>query len=262
MSLYFTFFNEFQIDKCDRLWVIDSGLDNGVAKCDPQLLAFDLKSDRLVYRHRFNTTLDKKGTSFLSAVTLNTVDPLHCDSLMAYIPDSTNNGLIVVDIKRDMAWRIEHESMLPEPKHMVSSVAGEKFTLTSGIFGVATDDTYLYYHGLASLTEYAVPLEVINNSTLMANSDADISEFVVRLGDRNGICTSSAMDDQGNLFCVTLNPIQLLQWNVNNPFEISNKNSIAINEKDLEFVSGIKVVRNSFHGKELWMLSNRYQVFT
>lgn len=44
--------NSFQIDKCDRLWVLDAGQINGEWKCGPQLLAFDLNSDKLIRRYK------------------------------------------------------------------------------------------------------------------------------------------------------------------------------------------------------------------
>lgn len=43
------------MDECDQMWVLDSGkiVDTNKVQCPPQLLLFNLKNDKLVYRYKF-----------------------------------------------------------------------------------------------------------------------------------------------------------------------------------------------------------------
>jgi Major royal jelly protein len=40
-------------DLCERLWVVDTGRVGAQQLCPPQVLAFDLKTDKVIYKHRF-----------------------------------------------------------------------------------------------------------------------------------------------------------------------------------------------------------------
>lgn len=251
------FNNSFQIDKCDRLWVIDSGRDNKGAQCAPQILVFDLATDDLIYRHRFSQSVYIPRASMLNNIALSG----SCEDVMAYVSDVKYHGLIVHDFRHNESWRIEDPSMYPEPSHGLITLAGESFVLMDGIFAIATDNKNLYYHALASRTEYAVPLQLINNSSFAKNiRSTSVNEAFKRLGVRQSNCAASAIDDRGNWYCVTVNPIRLLQWNVNTPFRGRYIKYLPINEKHLEFVAGMKVVKNNLGQNELWMMSNRDQV--
>jgi hypothetical protein len=46
----------FQIDRCNRLWVMDAGKIGDAQRCPPQVLAFDLNTDTLLYRHVVNAS--------------------------------------------------------------------------------------------------------------------------------------------------------------------------------------------------------------
>lgn len=60
-----------QVDKCDRLWVMDTGLadilGNPKVIAPPALVIFDLNSDKLIRRYTF-TKNDVKADSFLANV--------------------------------------------------------------------------------------------------------------------------------------------------------------------------------------------------
>jgi Major royal jelly protein len=59
-------------DKCDRLWVIDTGLDNvlGDAKqiVPTSIAIFDLKTDTLLRRAYFNEKMAKEDSFFANIV--------------------------------------------------------------------------------------------------------------------------------------------------------------------------------------------------
>lgn len=129
-----------------------------------------------------------------------------------------------------------------------------------GMFALATDREQLYFHPLASISEYAVPLSVINNRTNFMES-VDAMPYAFRaVGKRSSSCAAQAMDSHNNLYCVTFNPIKLTRWSPNKPYNVKYEMEIPADPQLLEFVSGMKVYKNDAGKEELWMISNRFQV--
>jgi len=50
-------------DHCDRLWVVDTGTIGNQQVCPPQILAFDLKTDKVIYTHRFSEVFPNASVS-------------------------------------------------------------------------------------------------------------------------------------------------------------------------------------------------------
>lgn len=245
------------------MWVIDSGNVGGVQHCPPQLLKFDLSTDRLLHRFRLPNDTYVAHASILIATNLLTQDPPprgNCARTMIYIPDVNYHGLIVYDHQADAAWRIENRFMYPDPDYGRHTIAGESFTLMDGIFSVNNDRQNLYFHPLASISEYSVPLSLINRRQNWEDNSGAMEDQFKLLGRRKSECAASAMDSRNNLYCVTLNPIKLFAWNTNTPYTTRNFGNLPAKSSELQFVSGMKVVRNPGGQEELWMLSNRFQV--
>lgn len=57
-----------------------------------------------------------------------------------------------------------------------------------------------------------------------------------------------------------MDPISIACWNYNKPYNNANIRK-WINNETLQFISGMKIVINSAGYEELWLLSNRLQVF-
>lgn len=58
----------FQIDDCQRLWVVDTGKLEFDYQCDPQILVFDLNTDQMIHRYRIPKDQVTKDTVFVSIV--------------------------------------------------------------------------------------------------------------------------------------------------------------------------------------------------
>lgn len=245
------------------MWVIDSGMVGLHAECPPQLLLFDLNTDQVIHRYRFNESLYTPGASLFVTPIVDVRDPPprgSCRRAMVYIADVNYHGLVVYDFMQNNAWRIENMFMYPDPNHGHHTVAGDSFILMDGIIGLAADKQNLYFHPMASITEYSVPLKIIDNATMFEHDMGAMHEAFRPLGQRSSECVVSAMDSNFNMYCVTFNPIELIMWNVNRPYDSKNFKKIPISSADLQFVSGMKVVRNHQGNEELWMLSNKFQV--
>lgn len=250
------------ITECNQMWVIDSGVIGTTQLCPPQLLQFDLATDRLLHRFRFpNVTYIPSGSLFITPNVLVQDPPPRgtCSRTMIYVADVSYHGLVVYDHQAQTSWRAENRFMYPDPDYGKHTIAGESFYLMDGMFALNNDKRNLYFHPLASASEYSVPLSALNRQQNWANGPEALPEEFRLLGRRRSECAASAIDGRNNVYCVTFNPVKLFVWNVNSPYNSRNFGNLPAKSDDLQFVSGMKVLRNREGQEELWMLSNRYQ---
>ena len=250
------------INECNQMWVIDSGVIGSQQMCPPQLLLFDLGSDTLIHRYRFDSSLYTPVASlFINPVSVvRDARRNACKESMIYVADVTNHGLVVYDYKNQRAWRVESQWMYPDPDFGNHTGAGESFVLMDGIFGLASDHENLYFHPLASINEFSVPLSVLNDANNFASGATAQENQFRKLGSRRSECAAEAIDSSGNIYCVTLNPISLISWNVRSvDYSTRTIYNIPVDANLLQFVSGMKVARNQAGQEELWLMSNRFQ---
>ncbi|XP_004530124.1 protein yellow isoform X2 [Ceratitis capitata] len=250
------------ITECNQMFVIDSGVIGMTQHCPPQLLVFDLNTDTLYHRYRFESSMYVPIASLLITPLVVVQDPPpkgRCRRLHVYIADVTHHGLVIYDSELNTAWRAENKFMYPDPDHGQHTIAGDNFILMDGMFALATDQRQLYFHPLASISEYAVPLSVLNNRTMWMDNLEAMPEAFRLVGRRSSECAAQAMDSHRNLYCVTFNPIKLIRWNPSKPYNVKYEIEVPADPQLLEFVSGMKVFKNDAGKEELWMISNRYQ---
>uniref|UniRef100_A0A0A1XQ23 Protein yellow n=2 Tax=Zeugodacus cucurbitae TaxID=28588 RepID=A0A0A1XQ23_ZEUCU len=250
------------ITECNQMFVLDTGVISMVQHCPPQLLVFDLNNDSLVHRYRFEpgTYIAVASLFIVPIVVVDDPPPKGlCRKLRVYIGDVTFHGLVIYDSELNTAWRAENKFMYPDPDHGTHLIAGEKFDLMDGMFGLATDRQQLFFHPLASVSEYSVPLSVINNRTNWLADVNSMTKSFRLVGNRTSQCAAQAMDSYNNLYCVIHNPIKLVRWNMNKPYSVKNEIEIPVDPELLQFVSGMKVFKTDGGKEELWMMSNRFQ---
>lgn len=103
-------------------------------------------------------------------------------------------------------------------------------------------------------------LSVLNNRTMWeASADSSPREFN-EIGFRASQATSQAMDSNGNLFFGLERPLGIACWDSSRPYNEQNIRVVAQNDQTLQFISGLKVIRNKLGEEELWVLSDRFQV--
>lgn len=157
--------------------------------------------------------------------------------------------------------------MYPYPSHGTHTISGESFELMDGIFGMAIDknkpgvDRSLYFHALASEVENFVPVTKLNNRTAWeSNDNSYASEFKI-LGPRGSQSAASVIDSNGNLFFGMNNVNALGCWDTaKRPLTRNAVKTLIKDDDKLQFVAGMKVIRNTENQDELWMLTNRFQV--
>ncbi|XP_054747101.1 protein yellow [Anastrepha obliqua] len=260
------------IDDCWRLWVVDLGQINGIQYCAPQILAFDLVTDRLIHRYVIPASQYTPGISIFTALAVDVRESTRnaeCTNTMIYIADPWGYGLIVYNMNEGRSWRIQNAHMQPD------QLLAQDKTGNSGIFTVSItprqqekeeDDRRLYFHALNSFLEVSVPLFVVNNASLWAQptnletQNKLFNEFRI-IGSRGIQCESEAMDSDGNLYCSLISSSALIAWEENSDYDSDHLKVVAYNPDKLRFVTGLKVNRNHLEEDEMWALSSNPELF-
>ncbi|KAG8238823.1 hypothetical protein J437_LFUL010537 [Ladona fulva] len=253
------------VDKCGRLWILDSGAvsilsNERKALCPPQLLSFDLSNDRLIRRYSFpNSVL--KGDSLLVTVALDTVSTAKsCQNTFAYSADVTTYGLIVTDTKRGNSWRVENKLFYPYPNWGTFNIAGETFDLMDGLISLAVHPDLnpatrrLYFHSLASARENYVPVSLLHNAS---QANVRTAEFIYSRGEKPSQAAASAFDSRGILFFGLLSKNSLACWNPSKAHNPSNIVDVAQDDESLQFASGLKVDNED----NVWMMISRFSSY-
>jgi hypothetical protein len=71
---------------------------------------------------------------------------------------------------------------------------------------------------------------------------------------------AQAMDQNGNLFFGMIANNAIGCWNTHKPYNLLNIRNVAQNPETMQFISGMKVIKNRKGKEELWILSCRFQV--
>ena len=191
------------IDGNDRLWVIDHGnwLDNPQP---PKLLAFDIHTRRLVFRHDFNRW---------SAPQDQILQDLAVDGErgFVYVADcGLDPAIVVVDVKTGTSRRFRgHPSLAAENIELVVEgkpllFPGEGGRMAPARVGInpitlSADGETIYYGAMNATSWYAVPASLFRDGA----PDASIGAAIRRVGSKP-ISDGAATDAEGNHFITTL----------------------------------------------------------
>ncbi|XP_075973485.1 major royal jelly protein 9-like isoform X2 [Anticarsia gemmatalis] len=254
------------IDECQRLWVMDTGKIGDTQNCPPQLLAFDLVTDELIYRH----VVDKSNYNDQSLFITPIVDvrpraPGDCAYTYVYVADVTDFALLIVDVIRNKSWRVTHKLFFPFPSRGTFTIDGESFDLMDGVLGMALSpfkhgrERNLYFHALASTTENVVSTRVLRNDSYADSQQLDAELVSVFPEERPSQSAAEAMDRNGILYFGLMDPPSIWCWNTATEFSPRNFHTVAMDSETLQFASGMKVVTNAKGEQELWILTSSFQ---
>lgn len=184
------------VDQQNRLWVIDPG-EHGFGK--PSILAFDLATNTLAYRHDFTSEVAPWG-SFLQAMNVSS------DGRWVYIADvgfwARRPAIVVVDSITDKAWRQlnRHASVFPQNQLIRNQIKDMSFfggilQMKTGVDGVALsrNDAWLYYAAMNHDTLYRVP------TSALQDPGADVAAKVEVVG-KKPLNDGLSIDNDGNIF--------------------------------------------------------------
>nr|UNO36947.1 yellow-d2 [Bactrocera tryoni] len=257
-----------QIDSCGKMWILDSGEIEFKQHCAPQLVVLDVATSKVVHRYRFPKGMFKPTISRFVTPYVDIADPAPkgaCEEAFVYMADPTGTGFVVYDMQHERSWRVENKYTFPDPDFGTHTIAGESFELLDGTFGFAVTPRglglrrMLYLHSLSNDAQVAIPLDIVNDPTYWKSGINSALEHFVLLGKRGIQCAAPAMTAQGMFLCGHLEPIGLFGWDIRTPYTHQNRLLLAENPTTLQFISGLKVIRNLEGKEEVWMLSNRLQ---
>lgn len=185
------------IDRFDRLWTIDHG-NHGLRT--PRLLAFDLKSGKLIHDERFDETIAPKG-SFLQDLQ---VSP---DGRTVFIADASfwrkAPAIIIYDIETATARRaLERHHSVSAEDFMIHnsgrpmSFLGGLVALRGGVDGIAVNQDWLYFAALNGSSLYRASLDDLRNAAL---PDAQLAARVERVSEKP-LSDGLSLDNNGNVF--------------------------------------------------------------
>ena len=246
---------------------MDTGMIETTYFCPAQILVFDLNTDSLIRRYKIPAAQSPK-MSLLITIVVDVRDPPptgQCRNTKVYLADVQGFGLIVYDFMANRSWRVTNQKFSPNPNFSRFTIAGESFDLMDGIFGLALSkqngyaEKYLYFHALASRDENRVPLRVLDNESLWKNKVNSNPNDFMTIGGRGTQSAAQAFDSNGNLYFGLMSPIAIACWDSDLPYNPQNIKIVEQNDRTLQFVSGLKVIKNLWKREEIWAVSNRFQ---
>ena len=152
-------------DKDDYLWILDTGKPRGqkAEAGTAKLYKVDLKQNRIVWQYGFPASVDL-ATSYLNDVRIDTKQGY------AYLTDSTQGGLIVVNLRAQVPYA---RRALEGIKQVKADLPGIDFVSTgfdkhqthSDGLELSPDGKTLYFAALTGHTLYAVPTSKLRAAT-------------------------------------------------------------------------------------------------
>ncbi|KAH8325029.1 hypothetical protein KR074_002435 [Drosophila pseudoananassae] len=255
-----------QVDVCDRLWVLDTGLADilGSPKqiTPNSILVFDLKTDTLLRRFTIPADQTKEDTFFANIIVDS--DRSECQDSFAYIPDLGAYGVIVYSLRNDKSYRVKHNFFHFDPLQGDFNVAGVNFQWTDGVFGMAVGPMNpdhskdIYFHALASTKEFKVSNRVLQNESHVTGGDSYYDFKYV--GDRgmNGQSTAEVFDPEtGVIFYTQVNKDAIACWNIKRPYTPDTQGLIDSDSHTLVFPNDMKIDNEG----TIWVLSDKMPMY-
>ncbi|KAK2581536.1 hypothetical protein KPH14_005191 [Odynerus spinipes] len=241
-------------DKCGRLWVLDNGKIDEQQKCPPKVLAFDLKTRKLLLIKEIpkEYAFNKTGSGLLVTPLVETFGP-NCEKVKMYIADIEGYGLIIWDGK-DKFRRFDSEVFAAQKPNF--TLNGDSFYLTDGLVGMALTkrchNPELYFTALASTKLFHVPTKELDFTY------GNTPNYVENTGDVDFRKVALVIDGDTMYFC-SLEDNALMSWNIKTKFERNNMKTIAKSDKWMQFVSGMKLSETYNWKKCIYGISNKFQ---
>ena len=187
------------IDDLNRLWTIDHG-NHGFQ--DVMLLAFDLNTNKEVYRHIFDSNIAER-LSFFNDLQ---VSP---NGRYVYIADVSffgkNPAIVVLDTKEGEARRLleEHPSVtaqdwIPKNKTRTMTFFGGLVALKPGVDGIVIDreGEWIYYGTMTHDGLFKIRTSDLHNKKL---SKEELANSVVRVGSKP-LSDGLSIDSLNNIY--------------------------------------------------------------
>ncbi|KAK2586171.1 hypothetical protein KPH14_001438 [Odynerus spinipes] len=245
-----------RIDRCNRLWVLDSGIMTSIdfftPVCPPKLLIFDLQTDTLVREYTFPRESLRPNSLFTNLV----IDEVRgaCDNAFVYITDTAGPGLVVFDASNNTSWRLLHASMFPHPDYTIYQIGDETFELMDGIVGLAFSPRLgmVYYQPLATDRLFGVPTSALQTGPLPFGQQLPVT--LIGRKSSQGLALVVDPQDDSILFS-PLTETAIASWQP----QTNNQRIIVFSPEKLQFTAELRWTERD--NGQIWVMSSRFHKF-
>ncbi|XP_012262887.2 major royal jelly protein 2-like [Athalia rosae] len=260
--------SKLMLDKCNRLWFIDTGKIGDTHVCPPRIRAFSSKNDELVkdvlIPSKFSKQIGRTGKGGNFEIQAVETHGDYCDQLWVYFSDVESNVLLIFNGKK--IWRIRNSVFAGNDEGSNFEVAGERFYLKRGLSKSAISppgflkNDILLVGAFSSQNGYAIELKDLHDSCTgseptyykLTSLKMNISQGIAKYwSEKTGVFVESYASES-----------MIACWNIENYLEASNVGILAQNSTTLQFVTSVKIVKDPYRDTErLVVLSNRFQKY-
>ncbi|MFL6545218.1 MAG: L-dopachrome tautomerase-related protein, partial [Candidatus Udaeobacter sp.] len=202
------------VDDQDNLWVLDPAAPKmqEIVQGGPKLVKIDLATNQVVQTILFGEDVAPKK-SYLNDVRIDT------RTNTAFITESGNGAIIVVDLKTGKARRLLDGHSSTQPEKEVKLVVDGKALIDQqkntppqiASDGIALDvkNGYLYYHALTGHTLYRIKTSFLTNDKL---GKRELESKVENVG-QTSACDGMLEGADGSVYLTDLENSAVVRWN-------------------------------------------------
>lgn len=225
----------------------------------PSVWIVDLNTGRKVHRFEIPTSIVTTGIG-LASLTID-VQPGHCESAFAYIPDFFNSRLHVFSLAENRMWSFVHSYFHIEPLYSNFNIAGQRYQWRDGIFSITlgpqpttpAGHRVVMFHAMSSLNEFTVSTEILRNQTAAARSYHG-DDFQL-LGRRQEMAQSAMHGydlKSGVVFYAEVGRNAVGCWNSKQRFNALNHDIVFKDDVNMIYPSDLSLD----HEGNVWVMSN------
>ncbi|XP_065214152.1 protein yellow-like [Planococcus citri] len=259
-----------KVDACDRLWFVDTGIDNFAGTTQnlatARLFIIDLRTDRLIRRYTFDTSVAPNDSVMGGNIEVD-VTADNCDRAFAYMPDFSAYRLVVYSYEQNSAWRIRHPYFYFDPFASPFYIGGLTFLWVDGVFGASLSTVQsdgfriLYFSSISTNYQFAVSTRYLRDRDLATNTTTLLQAYRF-LGTRgpNMQTTAHALHQPtGTLFYTLANRNGIGCWNSYRfPNNYSPDTNFILATDDVTMIFPNDIIFDE--SENIWLLSDRLPV--
>lgn len=259
-----------KVDACDRLWFVDTGIDNFAGTTQnlarARLFIIDLRTDRIIRRYEFDASVAPNDSVMGGNIEVD-VTPDSCDRAFAYMPDFSAYRLVVYSYEQNTAWRIRHPYFYFDPFASPFYIGGLTFLWVDGIFGASLSTIQsdgfriLYFTSISTNYQFAVSTRYLRDRDLASNTTTLLQAYRF-LGTRGpNMQTTAHMMHQptGTLFYTLPNRNGIGCWNSYRfPNNYTPETNFLLATDDVTMIFNNDIIFDD--SDNLWLLSDRLPV--
>ncbi|XP_043250905.1 protein yellow isoform X1 [Colletes gigas] len=250
-------------DKCERLWVLDTGftdiLDSPEQQAPPALIVYDLTTNQMIRKYVIPEDQRTADSLFANIA----VEDYSCDDSYAYLADLGGPGLVVYSWNTNTSWLVKHHFFNPDPQAEEFNVSGISFQWSDGLFGMGLapiGDGYstMYFHALSSNMEFSVSTKLLRDPDSVSAPENSHGFHALGSRGRNGQSSVSFLDQNtGVLFYALTNMNAIACWKPQDMFTTQQQDLIYTDNVTMIFPNDLKIDQNG----QIWVLSDRLPTF-